>query len=100
MDDTYAFYVNWDPNSERSLRRNIDTMDVLIPQWFHVQPNLELGGDIQKDIGNLAKKKHDVKVVPLISNLIDNEWNQEVVHNLLISPPSKVKAHTGFTWAN
>lgn len=90
MDDRYAFYVNWDPNSEQSLRRNIDTIDVLIPQWFHVQPNLELGEDIQKDIGNLAKK-HDVKVVPLISNLIDNEWNQEVVHNLLISPPARSK---------
>lgn len=89
-EDTYAFYVNWDPNSERSLRRNIDTIDVLIPQWFHLQPNLELGEDIQKDIGDLAKK-HNVKVVPLISNLIDNEWNQEVVHNLLISPQARSK---------
>lgn len=89
-DDTYAFYVNWDPNSERSLKRNIDKIDVLIPQWFHLQPNLELGEDIQKDIGNLAKK-HNVKVVPLISNLIDNEWNQEVVHNLLISPEARSK---------
>lgn len=31
-DDVYAFYVNWDSNSEQSLRENIDAIDVLIPQ--------------------------------------------------------------------
>src|SRR5918994_6703186 len=87
-DDFYAFYVNWDKNSERSLKRNIDNIDVLIPQWFHLKSNLELKSDIQKDVGNLAKKHH-TKVLPLINNEVNGEWNQEIIHNLLHSPKSQ-----------
>ncbi|WP_181833061.1 glycosyltransferase [Bacillus taeanensis] len=88
--DFYAFHVNWDKNSERSLRRNIDKIDVLIPGWFHLDSNLELKSEIQKDIGNLAKK-HDTKVLPLINNVVNGEWNQEVIHNLLHSPEAQSK---------
>ncbi|QBP42468.1 glycosyltransferase [Paenisporosarcina antarctica] len=89
-DDFYAFYVNWDINSERSLRRNIDQIDVLIPQWFHLNSELGLESDIQKDIGDLAKK-HDTKVLPLINNTVDGEWNQEIIHKLLNSPKAQLK---------
>ncbi|OAS82470.1 MULTISPECIES: glycosyltransferase [Metabacillus] len=86
--DFYAFYVNWDVNSKRSLMRNIDQIDVLIPQWFHVNKKLELKSDIQKDIGELAKK-HNTKVLPLINNAVDGQWSQEIIHNLLNSPKAQ-----------
>jgi len=88
--DFYAFYVNWDVNSERSLKQNIDQIDVLIPQWFHVDKNLELKSDIQKNIGELAKR-HDTKVLPLINNAVDGQWDQEIIHNLLNSPEAQAK---------
>lgn len=88
--DFYAFYVNWDVNSERSLRRNIDEIDVLIPQWFGLNSKLELKSDIQKEIADLAKK-HDIKVLPLINNEVNGKWDQEIIHNLLNSPEAQDK---------
>jgi spore germination protein YaaH/peptidoglycan/xylan/chitin deacetylase (PgdA/CDA1 family) len=88
--DVYAFYVNWDINSEQSLIKNIETIDVLIPQWFHLNSDLELESNIQTEIGDLAKKSN-VKVVPLINNEINGEWNQEAIHRLLNSPEDQNK---------
>jgi cellulose synthase/poly-beta-1,6-N-acetylglucosamine synthase-like glycosyltransferase/spore germination protein YaaH/peptidoglycan/xylan/chitin deacetylase (PgdA/CDA1 family) len=88
--DVYAFYVNWDTKSERSLRDNIDAIDVLIPQWFRLTPDLEIESNIQMKIGELAKK-HNVKVVPLITNEQNGEWNQETIHKLLNSPEEQAK---------
>ncbi|MCQ6277195.1 glycosyltransferase [Bacillus sp. V3B] len=88
--DVYAFHVNWDKNSELSLRRNIDTIDVLIPQWFRLTPDLEVESNIQMEIGELAKK-NNVKVVPLINNEQNGEWNQKTIHKLLSSPEEQAK---------
>jgi peptidoglycan-N-acetylglucosamine deacetylase len=89
-DDVYAFYVNWDSNSEQSLRENIDTIDVLIPQWLSLNAELELETDIQPEIVELAKK-NDVKIVPLIHNIQNGKWNQETAHQLLNSPEEQAK---------
>ncbi|MCM3652951.1 glycosyltransferase [Metabacillus litoralis] len=89
-DDVYAFYVNWDSNSEQSFRENIDTIDVLIPQWLSLNAELELESDIQPEIVELAKK-NDVKIVPLIHNIQNGKWNQETVHQLLNSPEEQEK---------
>jgi peptidoglycan-N-acetylglucosamine deacetylase len=89
-DDVYAFYVNWDSNSEQSLRKNIDTIDVLIPQWLSLNEELELESNIQPEIVELAKK-NDVKIVPLIHNIQNGKWNQETVHQLLNSPEEQAK---------
>ncbi|RST74209.1 glycosyltransferase [Siminovitchia acidinfaciens] len=89
-DDVYAFYVNWDSNSEQSLRKNIDTIDVLIPQWLSLNAELELESDIQPEIVELAKK-NDIKIVPLIHNIHNGKWNQETVHQLLNSPEEQAK---------
>ncbi|MEH7180516.1 glycosyltransferase [Neobacillus vireti] len=84
-DDVFAFYVNWDSNSKQSLTKNIDTIDVLIPQWLSLNADLELESSIQPEIVELAKK-NDVKIVPLIHNIQNGKWNQETVHQLLNSP--------------
>jgi len=89
-DDVYAFYVNWDSNSEQSLRKNIDTIDVLIPQWLSINEEFGLESDIQPEIVELAKK-NDVKIVPLLHNIQDGKWNQETVHQLLNSPEEQSK---------
>ncbi|QGS68451.1 polysaccharide deacetylase family protein [Oceanobacillus sp. 143] len=89
-DDVYAFYVNWDSNSEQSLRENIDTIDVLIPQWLSLNSELEIESDIQPEIVELAKK-NDVKIVPLIHNIQNQKWNQETIHQLLNSPEEQEK---------
>ncbi|MEH7116239.1 polysaccharide deacetylase family protein [Neobacillus vireti] len=88
--DFYAFYVNWDQNSKTSLNRHIDQIDVLIPEWFQLGADLELKDDIQQDVGKLAKEHH-AKVMPLINNVVNGEWNQEIVHQLLHSPTARTR---------
>ncbi|KKK38729.1 hypothetical protein WQ57_07000 [Mesobacillus campisalis] len=88
--EIHAFYVNWDKNSEQSFRKNIEEIDVLIPQWFGLTPSLEIESDVQKEIADLAKK-NDVKVTPLIHNQRDGLWNQETIHKLLHSPQAQQK---------
>lgn len=90
QDDVYAFYVNWDSNSEQSLRENIEAIDVLIPQWLSLNSELEIESDIQTEIVELAKK-NDVEIVPLIHNIENEMWNQETVHNLLNSPEEQAE---------
>lgn len=89
-EDVYAFYVNWDSNSEQSLRKNIGTIDVLIPQWLSLNSELEIESEIQPEIVELAKK-NDVEIVPLIHNIENGKWNQETVHQLLNSPEEQDK---------
>lgn len=89
-EDFYAFYVNWDKNSERSLKNNIDQIDVLVPQWFSLNSNLELKSSVQKDIGDFAKKHH-IKVLPLLTNESNGKWDEQTVHRLLQSPQEQSK---------
>ncbi|WP_338472673.1 glycosyltransferase [Niallia sp. XMNu-256] len=89
-DDVYAFYVNWDSNSEQSLRENIETIDVLIPQWLSLNEDMELESDIDPKIVELAKK-NDVEIVPLIHNIQNRKWDQDMLHQLLNSPEKQTK---------
>ncbi|WP_172797561.1 glycosyltransferase [Bacillus sp. FJAT-27445] len=88
--EVYAFYVNWDSNSEQSLRDNIDEIDVLIPQWLSINEDLEIESDIDPEIVKLAKEK-DIKITPLIHNIQDGKWNQETINTLLNSPGERMK---------
>jgi len=89
-EDVYAFYVNWDSNSEQSLRDNIEEIDVLIPQWLSIDADLEIERDIDPEIVELAKQ-NDVKITPLIHNIQNGKWNQETIHQLLNSPEERAK---------
>jgi peptidoglycan-N-acetylglucosamine deacetylase len=86
--DVYAFYVNYDKKSKISLKSNIELIDVLVPEWFQLDANLELKSNTQSDVGKLAKRHHK-KVVPLINNVVNGEWNQEIIHKLLNSPKAQ-----------
>lgn len=80
--DVYAFYVNWDENSAISFQHNIRSIDVLIPEWYHLNPDLTVKSEIQQNIARIAKSSN-IKVMPLINNYTGNEWNKAEVHELL-----------------
>jgi cellulose synthase/poly-beta-1,6-N-acetylglucosamine synthase-like glycosyltransferase/peptidoglycan/xylan/chitin deacetylase (PgdA/CDA1 family)/spore germination protein YaaH len=85
-----AFYVNWDDNSLRSLKENIDFVDVLIPEWLHLGPEpgtYSLDNEIrQKETLELIRKqKPDMEIIPLINNFDPKtkSWDQEKIVSLL-----------------
>ena len=78
-----AFYVNWDPKSFSSLEQNIARLNMVVPEWFFINPNadtLETNIDTKAlDIMNKA----GVKVLPLLTNNYKEVFRGDVVHRIL-----------------
>jgi hypothetical protein len=36
-----AFYVDWDPQSFYSLQKNIDKLNMVLPEWFFIDPTTD-----------------------------------------------------------
>src|ERR1043166_5797804 len=36
-----AFYVDWDPQSFYSLQKNIDKLNMVLPEWFFIDPSAD-----------------------------------------------------------
>lgn len=85
-----AFYVNWDPNSLLSLREHGHLLTHVIPEWFQLgemPPRLIPHTD---DPGLMSEvDRHGLKVIPLLNNLLINEWQPEPVESLLRGSPEE-----------
>ncbi|MGD8190080.1 DUF2062 domain-containing protein [Brevibacillus ginsengisoli] len=80
--EVYAFYVNWDENSKSSLEHNLRSINVLVPEWYRLQPDLTLSNETDDDVKQLALS-HQIKIEPLVSNFVNGKWNSDTVHQLL-----------------
>ncbi|WP_144561251.1 glycosyltransferase [Bacillus mycoides] len=85
--EVYGFYVNWDENSTASLKENIDSLTMLVPEWYHLNENLTIRSEIKPEIVQLAKK-HDVKIMPLLTNFTQKASGPDsaLIHKLLNAP--------------
>lgn len=86
-----AFYVNWDPLSLFSLQKNIDKINLVIPEWFF----LDIKGDsllvdIDKNALNTMKAS-GIKIMPLLTNNFRKTWHGDVVHRIINDPNKKTK---------
>lgn len=88
--EVYGFYVNWDENSKISLKKNIRSLSVLIPEWYHLNRDMTLQDESQKEIRNIAQI-NNVKVMPLINNFTGEKWNDALLHTILISPAKRTQ---------
>lgn len=64
-----AFYVDWDPQSLSSLIAHIDKVNMVIPEWFFIDPLTDtLVTRIDPEALKYMRRFH-VKIVPIISNV-------------------------------
>lgn len=79
---TVGFYVNYDDTSFASLKRNIDKIDWLAPEWIRLaddQKNpLVLDFDAQAQ-DFIRKNKPQMPVLPLVQNYKDEVWNSQIL---------------------
>lgn len=82
-----AFYVDWDPQSLFSLEKNIDKLNMVVPEWFFIDPKTDL---LKTDIDTLAlkvMKKGKVKILPLINNINESlgegKFDGDLIHRIL-----------------
>jgi len=78
-----AFYVNWDPKSFSSLEQNIARLNMVIPEWFFINPNADT---LETNIDSKAldiMNKAGVKVIPLLTNNYKEIFRGDAVHRIL-----------------
>lgn len=70
-----AFYVNWDLNSSSSLHRNINHLNMVLPEWLFLASSkgkIESRAE-QETLDFIQKNK--VSVIPILSNFYNKRWN-------------------------
>lgn len=77
-----GFYVNWDDSSLASLKKNIQAMDWVVPEWIRLSGDNKnsLVLDINNDALDLiAREKPTMPVLPLLQNYKNENWNSEIL---------------------
>ena len=90
-----AFYVDWDPQSLFSLQKNIKKLNMVVPEWFFIDPKTDL---LRTEIDTAALKvmrRNNVRIVPLINNinnaLLDDGFDGDMIHRILNNPAKKAR---------
>jgi cellulose synthase/poly-beta-1,6-N-acetylglucosamine synthase-like glycosyltransferase/spore germination protein YaaH/peptidoglycan/xylan/chitin deacetylase (PgdA/CDA1 family) len=84
-----AFYVAWDPQSFYSLEKNISKLNLVIPEWFFIDPAADtIYTNIDKRALNLMKAA-GVEIMPILSNNYKSVFHGESVHRIITNPFKK-----------
>lgn len=88
-----AFYVDWDPQAYYSLQGHIQELNMVMPEWFFIDPNADtLYTEIDKDALQLMKK-YNVRILPLFSNVNlknrDGNFDGQLLARVLKNPAKR-----------
>ncbi|KRA64433.1 polysaccharide deacetylase [Caulobacter sp. Root656] len=92
-----GFYVSWDEDSRESLRRNIDKLDVVSPQWVALRgPNGDIAiDDDPQGVARIAAAPNHPAVLPLVHNSANAAFNGPLADALLANPQARAKLIAG-----
>jgi peptidoglycan-N-acetylglucosamine deacetylase len=89
-----GFFVNWDDVSWLSLKENYRKLDLLIPEWYHL--NTSNGGIVNDDPSKqltvlefLKKHRPGLKIMPLVNNFSHGQWDTHILSQMLGSDHSR-----------
>ena len=89
-----AFYMPWDPQSFFSLRRNINKVNLLLPEWFFIDPSADtLITNIDKEAFDIIKGAH-VKMMPMLSNSYNNQLTYASLTRIIENPSKRERLIT------
>jgi cellulose synthase/poly-beta-1,6-N-acetylglucosamine synthase-like glycosyltransferase/peptidoglycan/xylan/chitin deacetylase (PgdA/CDA1 family)/spore germination protein YaaH len=85
---TIGFFVNWDDSSMSSLKENLASLDILIPEWLHLSGD---DGTVTEDdptrqhqvIDFLRAQRPELRIMPLINNFDGTNWQSEMLRRAL-----------------
>jgi len=92
-----AFYVDWDPQALFSLQNHIEQLNMVMPEWFFLDPK---GGDtlvtqVDNDAYKLMKGQPALKILPMLSNVNidkhDGDFDGKLLNAILINPLRRKK---------
>jgi len=88
-----AFYVAWDPQSFFSLRKNISKINLVLPEWFFIDPKADTlftAMDQDKRAFDLIKAS-GVRVMPMLSNSYNSKFNGAALHRIFNDPKKSAR---------
>lgn len=86
-----AFYVQWDAQSFFSLRRNISKLNMLLPEWFFIDPNTDsVYTDIDQRSLKLVKAS-GIQVLPVLSNFYKTDFDGSSVRRIIHDPVKRAR---------
>lgn len=86
-----AFYVAWDAQSFFSLRRNIDKLNLVIPEWFFFDPVADTLVVRMDRRGKEIIGNSKVKVMPMLTNNVNGVFRGDILHRVLHDSVKKEK---------
>ena len=89
-----AFYVDWDPQSFFSLQRNINKLNLVIPEWMFIDPKADTVYTQIDDRALAVMKKSGVPIMSMLSNNYKTQFMGEPVHRILTNPAKKERLIT------
>lgn len=81
-----GFYVNWDPQAYLSLKQCIGRLNMVLPEWFFINPNTS---KLEVQIDNKAyrlMKRAGIPIIPILSNAFNGEFQAKGVTKILHNP--------------
>ncbi|MBO9591964.1 MAG: glycosyltransferase [Niabella sp.] len=84
-----AFFVDWDPQSLSSLKSNVDKLDMVLPEWFLLDPDADtLRPNIDNDALQIMRKAK-VSIIPMLSNVQNGDFDGKLLHRILSNPQKR-----------
>ena len=77
-----AFYVAWDPQSFFSLKRCISKVNLVLPEWFFIDPKADTVFTSMDQRGFDLMKKSGVRIMPMLSNNFNGVFRPEAVSRI------------------
>lgn len=84
-----AFYVDWDPQSFKSLEQNISHLNMVVPEWLFIDPNADtLTYSIDSKAYDIMIRA-GVKIIPILSNNYKEVFHGDAVHRIITTPAKR-----------
>jgi len=84
-----GFYVDWDPQSFYSLQRHIHDLNLVLPEWFFLDP---VADTLKPNIDARAftvMKRAGVAIMPMLTNTAGENFRGDVVRRIVNNPAKK-----------
>ena len=103
-----GFYINWDESSYTSLKRNLDQLDWVVPEWSHLQDASQGAEPLVIDVDAPALNwirdtRPQVLILPMVQNLINEKWESGLLARAVADEPARqrlIKALSDFIEGN
>ena len=103
-----GFYINWDESSYESLKRNLNHMDWVVPEWAHLQELTPGGSPIETEIDPPAlnwirETRPQTLILPMVQNLVNEKFDGALLARSVADDEHRqllIKALTDFVESN